>query len=254
MNAHAKAFWLPKDGSNEAEYEDAFFPYREREFALSRTPRFAISDGATEASFSRLWARLLVTSFVRGKLELPLQLEQLEKPQQCWAKKVHTRKLPWYGEEKIGSGAFASLLGIEFKAKNGANPGGLWSAASVGDSCLVQVRENRIEHSFPLATAASFTSRPELLSSLPEFNRAESDFISSAEGTWHCGDHFFLMTDALACWFLKNHEQGNRPWILLMNLNNAETQTTFPEFVSELRSNNEIKNDDVTLLSVNITE
>ena len=48
MDAYLKAFWLPKDGSTEEEYEDAFFPRHSSSFTGERL-RFAIADGATEA-------------------------------------------------------------------------------------------------------------------------------------------------------------------------------------------------------------
>jgi hypothetical protein len=64
VDAYAQAFWLPKAGNSDSEYEDAFFPRRLKR-RNGRRLRFAVADGATETSFSGVWARLLVSSFVR---------------------------------------------------------------------------------------------------------------------------------------------------------------------------------------------
>ena len=54
MSGSSQAFMLPKAGSSEADYEDAF--------ALA-AGRIAIADGATESSFARAWADALVHGF-----------------------------------------------------------------------------------------------------------------------------------------------------------------------------------------------
>src|SRR5436309_5977268 len=57
MLASATAWWAPKAGNAAHEYEDAF--------ALEAAAlRFAVADGASETSFARQWAELLVDRFV----------------------------------------------------------------------------------------------------------------------------------------------------------------------------------------------
>jgi hypothetical protein len=253
MDAYLKAFWLPKEGSTEGEYEDAFLPCEARGYPIRKRQRFAIADGATETSFSRLWAQLLVRGFVRRALAVPPTMEQLKPLQERWRSKVGGKSLPWYAEEKMSYGAFAALLGLELSEEEGeAGTVRNWQATAAGDCCLVQVRDNAIVDTFPFADSSAFNSRPDLLASLTAFNGPQNELVKTAHGTWRGDDTFFLMTDALACWFFKQVEIGNRPWVSLSNLDHQELANTFPEFVEDLRDNMEMKNDDVTLMRIDI--
>jgi hypothetical protein len=71
-------------------------------------------------------------------------------------------------------------------------------------------------------------------------------------GRWEVGDHFFLMSDALACWFTRKCEQGARPWATLINLDTSEAGGTFEKLVSGWRENEGLRNDDVTLIRIDV--
>ena len=245
MEVDAKVFWLPKAGSSESEYEDAFR-------IGSSELRFAIADGATEASFSRLWAKQLVRAFTKNNLSAPIKLEELMPLQRSWEKIVHRRPLPWYADEKINDGAFAAFVGLEFlqdRQEDIAQKN--WRATAAGDSCIVQVRGDEIISGFPINESILFNNRPNLLSSKPSLNGNE--LILNVTGSCHCDDVFFLMTDALACWFLKEKELGNTPWHCLRDLD-TEGCPSFPSLIADLRSTGKIKNDDVTLLRIDVTQ
>ena len=98
-------FWLPKAGNTPAEYEDAFWP---RHYCLdsSGPVRLAVADGATETSFSGLWARLLVAAYGRGRLTVDENEPALRRIRRIWKRAVGQKPLPWYAEEKLRSGAF----------------------------------------------------------------------------------------------------------------------------------------------------
>jgi len=243
----AKKFWLPKHGSSKTEYEDACS-------IASQDLRFAVADGATEASFSGIWAKQLVRAFAGKRLSLPLQLDELKPLQAQWYSIVHRNPLPWYAEEKVNNGAFAAFLGLELtEEKNGAGVlKQTWRASVAGDTCLVQIRKNSILDSFPFKNSISFNNHPNLLGSLIFFNESSDRLISHHVGTWGSDDVFFLMTDALACWFFRSYEQGQEPWNILSNLD-AERKVSFESFVVGLRSTGAIKNDDVTLVCINVS-
>ena len=57
-----------------------------------------------------------------------------------------------------------------------------------------------------------------------------------------------LVSDALACWFLVEAEKGEHPWEVLTGL----TPEVFPVWVEHLRSERVLRNDDVTLLQVDV--
>lgn len=252
MDAYLGAFKLPKEGSTAEEYEDAYFPRKDRLYPIGKSRRFAIADGATETSFSGIWARLLVCGFVRRTLNMPLTQEQLRPLQEQWKRKVGGKTLPWYAEEKMLYGAFAALLGLEFSEVHGeAGPIRNWQATAAGDCCLVQVRKNTVVATFPFADSSAFNNRPDLLASLPSFNSPQAQLLKSYSGSWGCDDTFFLMTDALACWFFKEIEAGNEPWNLLRDLG-TQGQISFQKLVSALRLSAAMKNDDVTLVRIDI--
>jgi hypothetical protein len=59
------------------------------------------------------------------------------------------------------------------------------------------------------------------------------------------------MTDALAQWFLLRCEQSESPWKSLIPLfTDSAPQTAFAAWVEEHRDREELRNDDVTLLSI----
>ena len=234
-----------------SEYEDAFFPRRIKRRKGHRL-RFAVADGATETSFSGVWARLLVSAFVRRAIGFDFTVEQIRPLQTKWDKLVHGKPLPWYAEEKLASGAFSSLLGLEFsEEESGGEVNRLWCAAAFGDTCLVQMRGDDTVAAFPLKDSASFTSRPDLLSSLPTTHATTNGAVLKIEGSWGCDDTFFLMTDALSCWFFKEKEAGGQPWVALRDLD-TQGQTSFIAWVASLRVSGAMKNDDVTLMRIDI--
>jgi hypothetical protein len=57
-----------------------------------------------------------------------------------------------------------------------------------------------------------------------------------------------VCTDALAAWFLARAEEGGSPWETLRDL----TDAGFAEWVSLTRRTGELRNDDVTLVHVDI--
>lgn len=120
-----------------------------------------------------------------------------------------------------------------------------WEAMAIGDSCLFQVSNDNLVAAFPLDHSDDFNSRPILLSTNPADNEYLSEHIIFSEGTVEAGDTLYLMTDALACWFLKDSEQGGKPWEI-----KRSSQEDFERWIAKLRKDKLIRNDDVTMLRV----
>jgi hypothetical protein len=135
--------------------------------------------------------------------------------------------------------------------ETGAGTKRTWRAIAAGDCCLVQVRGDEIIIAFPLADSSSFTSRPNLLSSAPALNGSTNELFLNCGGEWGCDDVFLLMTDALACWFFKEREHGKQPWNLLRDLD-TRGHPPFEKLVADLRSGGRMKNDDVTLVRIDV--
>jgi len=251
MRVSAQGFRAPKLGNQDSEYEDAFYPRRELISREARIFHFAVADGATETSFSGLWAKQLVRAFCRGRLDGPMCLEGLRLLREQWHKIVSRRRLPWYAEEKVRSGAFAAIAGIRLEDGAGAQGRGIWKAIAVGDSCVFHVRKKKVLCCFPIQKSDDFNNSPRLLSSnKPESERYRAK-LQRTSGVWHGGDTFYLMTDAVACWFLKQIESGAVPARELADLTDGGSNS-FQQWLSGLRERKGVRNDDVTILRVEI--
>ncbi|MBU6434960.1 MAG: DUF538 domain-containing protein, partial [Nitrospirae bacterium] len=179
MEVYAQPFWTPKAGNSEVEYEDAFYPPHIIE-AKTNSFRFAIADGATETSFAKLWAQLLVKAVGKGRLDPVCPDRTLTKLRSCWQRVVSRKSLPWYAEEKVRLGAFSSILGLSLSEDL---TGRYWNACAIGDCCLFHVRGNNLLRSFPLSHSSEFNNRPRLISSIPEC-AAASGRLTSLQGVY----------------------------------------------------------------------
>jgi hypothetical protein len=240
INLRWQAFRLSKRGHTAEEYEDACA-------GAPEVGRFAIADGASEASFAGVWARALVEGFIRAPGQPWHDLAWLGAQRQCWAEQVDTLSLPWYAEQKREEGAFATLLGLALWPAFRDQPG-RWRALAIGDSCLFHTRGERFLTSFPLTEATEFDNRPRLLGS-----RASGSEVAGeqAQGRWQPRDRFLLMTDALAQWFLSETAQGHTPLETIeLLLARAAPEAAFPAWVEDRRDREALRNDDVTLVII----
>src|SRR5438552_3549953 len=154
MRIFAEPLWIPKAGNADSEYEDAFCPRHRIEGEIHS--RFAVADGATETSFSGIWARQLVRAYCSGAFDNLADITSIRAIQGKWWNIVRKKPLAWYAEQKLESGTFAALLGLTICAESAASERGIWQATAVGDSCLVQMRGNTVFTTFPLASSEAF--------------------------------------------------------------------------------------------------
>jgi len=250
MRVLLDTFWAPKWGNSEEEYEDAFAPASEGVVEGAHL-RFAVADGATEAAFSKLWARLLVAGYLKGWISTRGHdtRDGLPRLGRIWRRRVSRKPLPWYGEHKRQQGSFAALIGLELSSSENSESG-TWRSYAVGDCCLFHVRGDRLLGSFPIEDPDEFGSRPVLLSSNADRNGVALASAATAWGDWAAGDVFHLMSDALACWFLTEHRAGEPPWHLARAFGTSDAEDEFPDWISRLRAEHELRNDDVTLFRI----
>ncbi len=244
--------WLPKAGNSPDEYEDAFrtcYPVQLDE-AEACAARMAVSDGATESAFAGEWANALASAFVTRPLDLGTLTEGslsswLNQAQTEWRDRVPWGRIPWHGEAKARAGAFATLLGVTFRAAP-ENPGRLcWQAMAIGDSCLFLIRDDRLHTSFPLENPDQFDNHPPLVCSNSAGTAGLWDRVRHISGECATGDLFLLASDALARWFLADIAAGEKPWETLM----AFQDDNWAEWAAELRNKGSMGNDDMTLLT-----
>ncbi|CAN5311221.1 protein phosphatase 2C domain-containing protein [soil metagenome] len=227
---------LPKDGNAQDEYEDAAYPLSFSDTDDQTEFRCAVADGATETSFSGLWANLLVRGYVDE--------EPLEESRKKWKAAIPSEDQPWYVEEKAQAGAYAALVGLSIHAD------GTWDCEAVGDSCLVHIRDNKMLQSFPLTSAEEFNNSPSLICSL-ENPTANVEF-SNLKGDWQAGDKFLLMTDAISRWVL------DQAAVELNRVCDLENEADLREFSNQQRAilgedgRSRLHNDDVTIMKVDV--
>ncbi|QSQ19524.1 protein phosphatase 2C domain-containing protein [Pyxidicoccus parkwayensis] len=251
MRIHLEAASLQKAGNAPSENEDAYAP-ESRSMLEGMTLHAAVADGATESLFSGLWARLLAGAFARGEVaDASGLLSVLPALQRQWHEHVGAKQLPWYAEEKLREGAFATLLGVTLREQEGRRT---WEALAIGDSCLFQLRGGVLLRAFPLEQSAAFGSTPFLLSTHAHQNGRVGAQVRSASGDLRDGDTLYLMTDALACWFLAEHERGHAPWTLLPGTFSGEGRAAFEALIGRLRAEKAMRNDDVTLLQLTVEQ
>jgi hypothetical protein len=228
----------PKRGHTADENEDAWA-------ANPEWRRFAVADGASEASWSGLWARLVTEAFVAHRQPW-VDASWLDEPRQSWSSQVDSLDLSWYAEMKRAQGAYAAFLGLALRLPTPDEPG-RWRALAIGDSCLLRIRPGHPPRAFPLTSSAQFGNQPHLLGSRPSGAPA---FVHD-RGSCLPGDRLYLLTDAVAQWFLHCCENDGQPWDDLDRLfGDSEGSAPFSDWIDARRERNELRNDDVTVLAV----
>lgn len=195
------------------------------------------------------------------------------------------RPIAWYEQPKIDQGAYSTVLAVELAPtrRRGRHadlrpdpprPASLspaaeaaavddlmtvalavtepvqwtWRAAALGDTCLFQVRDERLICAFPLDEVESFGMVPPLVGSRNRDRAKLAGHTEQAAGWCVPGDQVFLATDALAAWFLAEHGRGLRPWDLLRDF--AGRDEEFAPWVEREREDRRMRDDDVALVHI----
>ena len=268
MKLYLTTFYLAKLGNTKEEYEDAFYP-KENGYKEGKKLSFSIADGASEGLWCGKWAEILVKSFCENEFLYNKFDENIiedfiqvftQKSYQNWnqwkedyqsKRKNQGKEIQWYEEIGLGNGAFSTLLGLIFEDYEEENLR-KWTSLAIGDSCLFHIHKDELKIKFPLEYSSDFNNRPLLFSSNPFKNKQSLNSIKKITGAWDCDDQFYLMTDALAYWFLKEFEENRKPWNFLCDLDTSDQTTDFYQWINELRTKKAIRNDDVTLIRIDV--
>jgi len=249
----ARQFRLPRQGHALSECQDASAGDPQR-------GRFAIADGASESSFAGWWAQMLVDDFVRSPIAEPEWETWLPPLQQRWARAIGQNGpdegLPWYLEPGIQVGAFATFLGLVLQpGSHSGHAPWRWHALAIGDSCLFQVRGDALTLAFPVSHSTDFGNTPWLVGSRTSAGEVPRKQGQILQGDGFGQDRLWLMTDALAQWFLQRFETGHKPWEDLEHLLRTQRpDQAFTGWIEELRQARQLRNDDVTLLGICLEE
>jgi len=234
---------LPKSGNTVAECEDALSFKQTKSFL-----KVALADGATESSFAKEWANLLTIDLVKSKnFSLKYITGRLPTLRNLWLSEVTKIPLPWYAEAKLEKGAFSTLLGMTIDLKKN-----IYSCIGIGDCCLFQVRSDDMIFSFPVQKSSEFSNSPFLLTTKKDDDKELKAYLKKAKGKIEKGDYLFLMSDALAYWFASENEKGEKPWEILLGISEDTSKNAFEDWLNIKRREKQIKNDDTTLLIIEI--
>lgn len=254
-----KSFTTPKYGNSISENEDAIVlsPLRNRgNFSYLC---LAISDGATQTSFSNLWANLLVNEVVAERKTPSFKnlYDIIQNAGLKWQSEISTYNLPWHAEEKVKNGAFSSLLWIRLRFPDISKGSvGRIKSLAVGDSNLFIFRDDRLHLSFPIKKAEDFGNAPILISSLSSKNKILIDSVFFLEESILPGDELFVATDALAAFLLRRLEEDSSAYTQIKEdiILKANQNTLLETWTQVLRDTGQLKNDDTTFAWIKIMD
>lgn len=245
---------IPKHGNSNDENEDALSrilisDYRDGSI---KSLHCAISDGATTATFSKLWANILVES-TEGVKKIPsesLVKQIIAEGGKKWLAKINEKDLPWYAQEKAKKGSFATLLWLAINKRKNKTHSNL-TALSVGDSELIHIRNGKVLTAFPYEYSEEFSSYTSLISTKIEKNKT-LNYKMKKMRIQHT-DHIIISTDAVANYFLRQFEQDINPLdeltrLINLEMNQEKKNSLFGNWIDSLREKHEIKNDDSSLI------
>ncbi len=228
-------FSIARAGATPEENEDAIT----WQLAGDNDCLMAVSDGAGETSFARMWAWLLVDS--AAELTQPGSGDKvLEALQGQWCRAVGSKVLPWYAEEKAMKGAFATFLACRISR---TEEGYDYTATAIGDSCLFHLRQGLVLDSYPLSDPREFDYRPFLVGARGPFPFEKQGL--GKQGFLQPGDELWLVTDALARALL---EQPHTLPVELAEIPFSNGSSAIEEMVQRLRAEKRIKNDDTSMV------
>lgn len=254
--AQMVVFQEPKAGSAPHEWEDGA-GYVSAHSVAGRAARCVVADGATEAYDSIRWVSQLVESFLgiaatgaAPALTDAAMDEWFGLMQDRWVREAPGSFANIFEERKFHDyGSFATLLGCEISGLGGRSPS--WSAVAIGDAVLFHARGARLLATFPALAAEDFGLNPEGVFTLPSERDRMRAALHRGAGTLTVGDRLFLATDAFAEWMVRVSASGQgRLWPVLSRLDHP---ARFRALVADRRACGDMKNDDVTLLRVEIT-
>jgi Stage II sporulation protein E (SpoIIE) len=253
MTAQMVVFGQVKDGGNaDNDWEDgagyAPSPHRARCVAL---------DGAADAYGAIRWVSQLVNSFVGRTPDGPERVDESQmgawfaRMQRAWDATMpgpSSGVSSIYARRRAEQGSFATMLACEIDGLHTDHP--RWTAAALGDTVLFHVRcEQRLEH-FPPLRVEDFGRRPHGVHTMPSRLERMRERLRVHSGGLRPGDRLYLATDAVAEWILRTDETGGADlWRALDALCHPDA---FTRLVVDRRAAGELKNDDATLLRVEI--
>ena len=256
MEVSTAAIELPKQGNETIGSDDAFASSCEGPSLVLRpgeVMRFAIADGASGSIYSGQWAQILARSFVRGDLCGEVSQWPFAWMANEWRESAKSRlasaygdAIPWYLLEKLDASAHAALLGVKLEwPENSRRP--TITAWAIGDACFAHVRSDGFRLAFPIEDPEAFGNDPVLIPAEQDAGTMLPDAKCDGADIYD-GDRLYMLTDAVAAWFLRERVAGGKPWLQLDEVLDARCESAAKVWADGERDAGRMKNDDITVL------
>ncbi|MFZ4680589.1 MAG: hypothetical protein ACOYLP_10520 [Flavobacterium sp.] len=211
--------------------------------------RFSVSDGVSRSFFPKFWSEIVVTQFVE---RTDLSGNDLIKfCQEEWQKRIDKIvALPdtkWFTKSQYNrkDPALATFVGLQFFEKEKK-----WSASALGDSFLFFIPKDFKDFQNELVILSSktvpivFDNFPDYLTSIGDDHKGRP----KEESGNLINGIFYLMTDAMAEWFIKEGENA------IGEITVWQSQADFEKFISQANEENQMTNDDCAILCIELSE
>jgi len=233
-------FSVEKAGSTTAENED-----RAAWSISARAARVAIADGATESSYSDVWAEALVRTWI-SDTSPGIGPGFVDAARAKWNERLpDIEALPWYAQAKLEEGSHATFAGFHLRTNARRMR---WRAEIVGD-CEIFIFKTRgslhLTRCEPLKDAADFGYHPNLIGTSPS---APTAVPVVATGRLRSPFEIWLATDAFAAACLEAASHGREPWEEWAAA--MDEPNSFGEVVAQWRSAGAMRNDDTTVCRI----
>lgn len=208
--------------------------------------KFAISDGVSKSFFPKVWSDILVNKYVSQKDSE--NEEFINECQKEWQSMINTivsqPETKWFTKSQYSrkDPALATFVGLQFNELEQK-----WNAQAQGDSFLffIQKDSNKIEVQLSSKVEpVVFDNFPDYFSSIGISHRGNKVI---KEGTIIEGI-FYLMTDALAEWFLSDTRNA------IEVLSRIKTQEQFTREIETERTSNRLNDDDSAVLIIELED
>jgi Protein phosphatase 2C len=215
---------------------------------------YAISDGASSSPDAKTWSEMLVTASKdfgtdESKFENLLPGLKIKWETDWRRRKEENPSSDWWMDESHESLNAATLCVLSFSDTSNCLGNKKWTSLIVGDSCLFQIRENKLINTSPLLHSSEFNNSPELICSN---ERIKDKLVKHKnEGFARKGDIFILATDAVSSWILGNYEKNNLTRLNLMLDQNLDEQQ-FKKLIMDERLDRSMEDDDSTIVIVRV--
>jgi len=198
----------------------------------------AVADGASSSAFPGKWAACLTEHFI-GRPTINISDDWLAPAKSRFMSALQLDKLPWHAIAKLERGAHATLLGLVVDRETNG-----FSAVSVGDSLLAWRAGGQPCKLLP--PSPNLDGPPFLVSNLSEQNEGlEQKLDRVAYEPINTDTTFYMMTDAIARWFVNEHNSGKQPDLMIDRL---ITREALGCWIDACRQKGTVENDDLTLV------